>query len=82
MGWWSSFTADVLNKCEVQANGRTNSEMTTGHQYKVTTDKGRRSKTNPERVSGYHLGRGSRMTYSLSGTEHGDCEGWLTTRSA
>ena len=57
MSWLMNFTSDVLNRCKIHPNGRTNFETTTGHRfkqaaccvaekvhYKFTTDKNRRNK--------------------------------------
>ena len=37
MSWLVNFASDVLNRCKIHANGRTNYEMTTGHRYKQAT---------------------------------------------
>ena len=84
MSWLVSFTSDVLNRCKVHPNGRTNYEMTTGHRYKqatcgfaekvhfkISTDKNRRNKMETDWGIGYYLGSSSRTTEHLIGTEHG-----------
>ena len=56
MSWLMNFTSDVLNRYKIHPNGRTSSELTTGHRlkqatcgfaekvhYKFTTDKNRRN---------------------------------------
>ena len=61
MSWLVSFTSDVICRCKVRPNGRTNFEMVTGHRYKqmtcgfgekvhfkINTDKNHRQKSESE----------------------------------
>ena len=81
MSWLVSFTSDVICRCKVHPNGRTNFEMVTGHRYKqiscgfgekvhfkINTDKNQRQRSESEWSIGYYLGSNGRTTEHIIGS--------------